>query len=80
VDIYPNPGTGIFHFNTDISSSQSLILEVFNLNGQLILNRNFGIQTGKFESSFDLNGQSPGIYQVRFISGNSVIHKKIILQ
>jgi hypothetical protein len=80
VDIFPNPGTGIYQFSTDISSSQSLILEVFNLNGQLILNRNFGIQSGKFESSFDLSGQSPGIYQVMFISGDTVIHKKIILQ
>ena len=55
-------------------------MEVFNLNGQLVLNKNYGIQTGMFESSFDLSVQSPGIYQVRFISGEKVIHKKIILQ
>jgi C1A family cysteine protease/PKD repeat protein len=80
VDIYPNPGTGIFHFKTDITSSHPFIMEVFNLNGQLVLNKNYGIQTGIFESSFDLSGQSPGIYQVRFISGEKVIHKRIILQ
>jgi C1A family cysteine protease/PKD repeat protein len=80
LDIYPNPGNGIYHFKTDISSSQPVILEVFNLSGQLLLDRNYGIQTGMFESSFDLKGQSPGIYQVRFIAGEKVIHKKIILQ
>jgi C1A family cysteine protease len=80
VDIYPNPGTGLYHFRTDISSSQSLILEVFNLNGKLIMNRNYGMQSGTFESTFDLSGQAPGIYQVRFISGDKVIHRRIIHQ
>ena len=47
---------------------------------ELVLNKNYGIQTGIFESSFDLSNNSPGIYQVRFISGEKVIHKRIILQ
>lgn len=84
LELYPNPGTGIFNFRIDNSNSQQVILEVFSLNGQVVFSQNYEmqnyeIQSGMFESSFDLTGHSPGIYLVRFISGNQVVHKKIIL-
>lgn len=80
LEIYPNPGTGIFNFRIDNPSSQSTILEVFSPNGQAVLKQNYEIRSGMFESSFDLTGNPPGIYMVRFISGGKVIHEKVILQ
>ncbi len=79
LEFYPNPGTGIFNFRIHNPSSQSTILEVFSPNGQAVLKQNYEIRSGMFESSFDLTGNPPGIYMVRFISGGKVIHEKVIL-
>jgi PKD repeat protein len=79
LQIFPNPGTGIFNFKIDNPSSQPVILEIFNSNGQAVLKQNYEIRSGMSESSFDLTGHPSGIYIVRFISNGRVIHEKVIL-
>jgi C1A family cysteine protease/PKD repeat protein len=78
-ELFPNPGTGIFNFRIEKPNGQHAVLEIFSLNGKVVFSQNYEMQAGSFESSFDLTGHSPGIYLIRFISGNQVIHKKIIL-
>lgn len=80
LDIYPNPGTGNFNFRFDNPTEQAVKLEVLNIGGQVVLRQNYETTPGIFETSFDLSGNSPGIYLVRFISGNEVVYDKIILQ
>ncbi len=81
LQIFPNPGTGIFNFRIDNPFRKATaILEVLSLNGQVVLKQNYEILSGIFESAFDLTGNPPGVYLVRFISGDRVFYEKIIMQ
>jgi len=79
-EIFPNPGTGTFNFRMEKADAQTVNLEVFNISGQVVLRLNYETTPGIFESSFDLSGNSPGIYLIKIISGDEVIYNKVILQ
>jgi len=78
--VYPNPGYGIYNFKINIPDYQNMIVQVFNLSGQLIYNKNYGFQDGMTESSIDISSLPAGIYQARVIFGSKVLHGKIILK
>lgn len=78
--IYPNPGTGSFNFSTNIPEYHKMIVQVFNYSGQIIFNKNYGTLYGMDESSMDISTFPGGIYQVRIIFGDEVLHGKVVLE
>jgi len=78
--IFPNPGTGTFNFRFENPALQTIRLEVLNIEGQVVLTQNYEAAPGILESSFDLTGNTPGIYLAKIISGDKVVYDKVILQ
>ena len=71
VNIYPNPTTGIIHFDNPESLSINRIVISDGL-GRIYLNKDF-------VSQIDINGFPAGIYYIKFVddSGNVIYHKII---
>ncbi|KPK86583.1 MAG: hypothetical protein AMS27_04640 [Bacteroides sp. SM23_62_1] len=78
--IYPNPGTGTFRFNTNTAEYHNMSVQVYNYSGQLIYNMNHGMLYGMDECSLDISAFPAGIYHVRVIFGDEVLHGKIVLE
>ena len=76
ISIYPNPTTG--HVKVQFGELKAQKIEVFNMNGQLVFNK----QLSKNHTSTDLdfNSYLKGIYVLKLRSADSVLSKKIIKQ
>ena len=79
IDIYPNPSDGTFNIKLENAASEPVLIEVYNLSGQQVLER-IHERAGDSEIRLDLPNQATGIYQVRIVQDDWVAHKKIILQ
>jgi photosystem II stability/assembly factor-like uncharacterized protein len=71
VEIYPNPGNGIFHLNYPEASKGNL--EVYNLIGEKL-------KQEKVSNDLDLSAYPKGVYFVKISTENKTITQKIVLQ
>jgi hypothetical protein len=78
--IYPNPATGIFNITMSDVGSGQIGMEVYNLNGQMILEKSFGSKDRAFVTQIDLSSFSDGIYYLRLTDGDRVLNRKLIKQ
>lgn len=74
INIYPNPNNGIFTIEKNIDENTTL--EVYNLSGQLILQKSFVGNT----TQVNLTNYPKGIYLVKIIADNKVTVEKIVYQ
>jgi hypothetical protein len=74
VSIYPNPTTG--SFTIDIGNFKQANLEIYNLSGQLILQKTFVDNT----THVNLTNYPKGLYLVKIIADNKVTIEKIVYQ
>jgi len=76
LQIYPNPGTGVFQISIHTVSAEATV-EVIDLSGKLVYFRNI-----QFYNSYtlDLTGQAKGAYEVRITIDGKTLYKKLILQ
>jgi hypothetical protein len=72
--IFPNPSGGIIKISTDEFSGKTVILEINNLEGKVILRDTFRNNT-----SIDLSSKPKGIYVIKLID-NEIIVGKICLE
>jgi len=72
--IYPNPNTG--NFTIDIENTDNTAIEIYNISGQLILQRILVENTTKI----DLMKHSKGMYFIRVETPYQTITQKIIYQ
>jgi hypothetical protein len=76
IDIYPNPGNGVFILT--VSSDEKAFIEVYNMNGKKV--KSITTQRDKFNYEIDLTGFTKGVYLVNMASEGKQISKKIILE
>jgi hypothetical protein len=72
VKIYPNPSRGMFTIESDLPTT----FQVYNLNGQVILNGS----TRAAGDQLDLTGVADGLYFVKIAVGEETITRKLIKQ
>jgi hypothetical protein len=78
VVIYPNPTKGMFSFDYISNQSEYLIVEMYNISGQLIKKKEFNdLSIGPFKNSVNIKELSDGIYYVKFVSPNKQIISKL---
>ncbi len=80
VEVYPNPGNGLYNIKLNSSKNQQVDLMVFDNSGKVVYQKNNISVTGQNTISIDLTGRSSGIYQLFIRSNNRLINKKLILQ
>ena len=82
VHIYPNPNTGQFTLNVSGEAGGGIQIKIFNLFGQLILNKDLsGFQTlTGLNQQIDLSKYARGMYYVKVVTGENVFTRKIVYQ
>ena len=76
--VYPNPGIDIFNVRLDDVQSRDVEIILYNMNGQLIMQKSFRGVSGELFTRLDLSRQSSGIYHLRVIDGDRIIDRKLI--
>ncbi len=76
IAVYPNPSDGLFYLTMEKTNPENTSLEVFNSQGQLILEK----AIVEIVTPLDLSEYKHGIYFLRLNTGKEVLIKKIILQ
>lgn len=71
--IYPNPSTGIFHYNylTDTKDFANAQLEVHDMRGQLIISGS--LNSSNANGMFDLSTMSNGMYFVKIATASKIL-------
>ena len=72
VSIYPNPNNGFFEIETTSSDKQTL--QVFDINGKLVLT-----QTISGKITIDGSSLSEGFYNLTLKTDNRVTNKKLVI-
>lgn len=73
LNVYPNPGTGLFTVETGFTEKTTV--DIFDMMGKRIFSAEMN---GKY--GFDLSGYSKGVYMIKTTVNNKAITKKIILE
>jgi C1A family cysteine protease len=78
VQVYPNPGRDIFNIRAEGIQSPMIEMILYNLNGQALQRKSFGVNEGRITTRMDLGGYPAGIYQLMLIDGKLVVVHRII--
>lgn len=76
IAVYPNPSTGIF--NIAFGNLNPNKIEVYDISGKLILQKNGLEVSGNNQTNIDLSNTSTGVYFVKISTENNTITKRII--
>ncbi|MEZ4855807.1 MAG: S8 family serine peptidase [Gelidibacter sp.] len=74
--IYPNPAKNYFEFSL-YNQQDDMSLAVYDINGRLLINKAFDLQTRKL---VNVEGLSSGVYFVQITNGNQKGTKKLIVK
>ncbi|MCC7333439.1 MAG: T9SS type A sorting domain-containing protein [Flavobacteriales bacterium] len=74
INIYPNPNRG--SFSIDLDNTENTIIKIYNISGQLILQKKLTQNITKIDISY----YPKGIYFVKLETDNKVVVKKIVYQ
>jgi hypothetical protein len=77
IDIYPNPGTGVFRIGSDAVLAD-LDISVINMQGQKVYNGT--LQEGWQGYELDLSTLPKGVYMLAIQTLEGITHKKVILE
>ncbi len=80
INIYPNPSNGIVNISFHLSVFKNLKIQVFDITGRQLLQKNFDLQTGKVDIPLNLSNYIPAIYTLAIWLDNSVSYEKIIIK
>lgn len=78
IEIFPNPGPGLFTINLNQENLYEIIIDVYNILGELIFHSPYNNDTDQLK--LDLTKQENGIYFVQIKSENGLLSKKIAVQ
>jgi PKD repeat protein/photosystem II stability/assembly factor-like uncharacterized protein len=77
--VYPNPGTGLYTLRAE-GFSGPVRLEVFNTQGQVVLQDDFSNSDEALQQVIDLRNSPPGIYFARLVGSKDIQVRKLILE
>jgi len=80
IEIFPNPTNKVFHVEMTLSESIDLQMQVLDIHGRIVYKESMNNLGGKVSKSIDLSDEPSGTYLLRFIHGEQVKNKKIVLQ
>ena len=79
--IHPNPFTGATFIRYQIKDKRYLISDLYSISGihiKRLLNED--MMPGTYEMEVDLNSLPAGVYFIRFVAGDQVVTKKLIIK
>jgi hypothetical protein len=80
INIYPNPTIGVLNIEINNIDKQGLEIEILDITGKFIYQKEYSGITAQFTEQIDLSGYSKGIYFVKIRQDNSVDVGKIVVK
>jgi subtilisin-like proprotein convertase family protein len=74
--LYPNPNNGAFAIQFNSNSSSNVKVEVFDIEGRIIFDKEYE-NNGVFSENIELKGVQSGLYLVRITDGSKRMVRKI---
>ncbi len=68
---YPNPTNGHYFINIDLQASETVSIQVYDINGRLLTERRNTNSKNSFD--LDLSAQAPGVYSAKIMVGNTLL-------
>ena len=79
LSLYPNPNDGQFTLSFEFSKSKDVTIEVLDVTGRIIYSEK-ATAISSYRKDLDLTSAESGMYQVRIITNDGVVTKKIVVQ
>jgi hypothetical protein len=76
--IYPNPNNGEFTINLKATSSNSVSIDVLDIRGRKVFNKNYSVN-GSLNQTINLGSVQSGMYLINVQDGDRKVTKKIIV-
>jgi hypothetical protein len=71
VNLYPNPGNGVFNIEFNIPQSELIGIFIYNTLGKVIYQNEELIKPAQIKT-FSYNDMKPGMYLIKLIQGNRI--------
>jgi len=78
---YPNPFSGTTTIDYQLTNSNDISLEVYDITGRQVLNVDEGFQTtGKHTITLNASSLNAGVYYYTLVAGNAKVTKRMIIE
>ena len=79
-EVYPNPTSGEFNINMNLSASVNTAdIVIVNMIGDVVYSNNTSIANGILNASVNLQNATAGLYLVKIIAGGNEYNKQIVI-
>ncbi|MCB9232296.1 MAG: PKD domain-containing protein [Bacteroidia bacterium] len=79
IEIFPNPGNGLFHLEAQALPEEIEIL-IVDARGRIIYQRQLQDAAGNYTREIDLSGAAQGTYHLRIQSEKGIYTRKLVIQ
>lgn len=80
ISLYPNPSEDQITMDMNFANSESVRIEMSDVNGNVVLVQNAGTLHGESRQTLDVSSYSKGTYFIRIITESGVEVKKIVIK
>ncbi len=80
LEIYPNPADNYINIDYYNLDNSGLTVELIDISGKIVLNKNFNLVSGKLNKQIDLSGINKGIYIIKVKTGKNQFIDKLIVR
>jgi hypothetical protein len=81
--VFPNPTTDVINLKLSLDESTDLLVRIYNMNGQVLVNKMINAVKGNQTKQVVLPGLTPGLYQLVVQDVNQykiLINEKLIIK
>ncbi|MGB0879261.1 MAG: reprolysin-like metallopeptidase [Polaribacter sp.] len=79
-NLYPNPSTGEFTLNLEVIDTEKVSVQLFDIRGRLINEKNFLNTNANFSKKINFNNTAKGLYLVKITNGNKQTTRKLVIE
>jgi len=77
--VYPNPSRGIVNVDVDGLHGQDVLIQIFDVNGKIIMERSFMESNGLLNSIFELKDILKGVYFIKLTIEDNYFMEKVVI-
>ena len=78
--VFPNPADDLLHISFDTEGADKICVNLINSIGKLVFAENFISAFGKMTREIDVSSLAKGIYNLRIITSDETINKKVVIE
>lgn len=79
-NLYPNPSKGTFNLNFDVVNTEKVVVQLFDIRGRLIGEKNFLDTNTNFSERISFQRSAAGLYLVKITNGNKQTTRKLVIE